>query len=71
MSDKKTAIEIPEPLYKHIEGLIQGSGFNSVTDFVVFVLRDVVYDNREMESSDLTPYEERRIRDKLKLLGYL
>ncbi|MHB8079044.1 MAG: CopG family transcriptional regulator [Candidatus Krumholzibacteriia bacterium] len=52
MPNPKVTLKIPKPLYEHISRLIEGSGFNSVTDFVVFVLRDIVYEGRvpEMEA---------------------
>jgi Arc/MetJ-type ribon-helix-helix transcriptional regulator len=46
MPNPKVTLKIPKPLYDHISRLIEGSGFNSVTDFVVFVLRDIVYEGR-------------------------
>ena len=46
MPNPKVTLKIPKPLYDHISRLIGGSGFNSVTDFVVFVLRDIVYEGR-------------------------
>ena len=70
MPPPKVTLKIPKPLYEHMKQLISGSGFNSVTDFVVFVLRDVVYEG-QVEGKDLTPYELKRIKEKLKILGYL
>jgi hypothetical protein len=46
MPQPKVTLKIPKPLYDHIKVLIEGSGFNSVTDFVVFVLRDIIYEGR-------------------------
>ena len=71
MPQPKVTIKIPKPLYDHIKGLIGDSGFNSVTDFIVFVLRDIAYEGNHEKGTELTPYELRRIKDKLKLLGYL
>ena len=71
MPNAKVSIKIPKPLYEHIKGLIKDSSFNSVTDYIVFILRDIVYEGQCEEHSDLTPYELRRIKDKLKILGYL
>ena len=38
----KVTLKIPRPLYNKIVELIEGRGYNSVTDFVVYVLRDLV-----------------------------
>jgi hypothetical protein len=83
MPQPKVTLKIPKPLYEHISRLIDGSGFNSVTDFVVFVLRDVVYEGRlpgggspapTADGSELPQFsgeQLERIKRKLKDLGYL
>ena len=48
-SSGKTTIKIPTPLYARISALIEGAGYNSVTDFIVYVLRDLVGE-RELET---------------------
>ena len=37
----KVTIKIPRPLYNHLNGIRGNLGFNSVTDFVVYVLRNI------------------------------
>ena len=70
MSDRVT-IKIPRPLYDRIHRVIDGAGFSSPTDFIVFVLRDLVGSLSEEEAADLTAAELRAIRRKLENLGYL
>lgn len=71
--EPKVTIKIPRPLYNRIQELIEGAGFNSVTDFIVYVLRDLVTlgwgPGDAVES--LTHEEIVRIRERLKGLGYL
>lgn len=75
-SESKVTIKIPRPLYNHLAEIVKDSGFNSVTDFIVFVLRDLI-SNQSHESpmpsqpSALTPQEIEAIRSRLKSLGYL
>jgi Arc/MetJ-type ribon-helix-helix transcriptional regulator len=75
--DSKVTIKIPRILYSRISEIVEGSGFNSVTDFVVYVLRDLVSTRTEKESSkrideeDLSKEEIEAIRKRLKSLGYL
>jgi len=38
----KVTLKIPRPLYDKIGRAIAGAGYNSVTDFVVYVMRDLV-----------------------------
>ena len=42
LGSEKVTIKIPRPLYGKIAYVIEGAGYNSVTDFVVYVLRDLV-----------------------------
>jgi Arc/MetJ-type ribon-helix-helix transcriptional regulator len=70
MPQPKVTLKIPRHLYDHIKGLIADSGFNSVTDFVVFVLRDIVYEGKDSHR-EFSAEELDRIKKKLKSLGYL
>ena len=42
----KVTIKIPRPLYNHIKLIKENLGFNSVTDFVVYLLRNIVSSGR-------------------------
>ncbi len=78
MKEPKVTVKIPRPLYERIQVIIQDSGFSSCTDFIVFVLRDLVGD-RALEKHEpavgLTNHvnndELAEIRRKLQNLGYL
>lgn len=66
-------MSIPLPLYQKIEKLIEGTGFTSVSEFVVYVLREVVAmkERRGDKTPHLTPEEEKELEEKLRALGYL
>jgi Arc/MetJ-type ribon-helix-helix transcriptional regulator len=68
-----TTVSIPESLFKRIEKLIEGSGFKSVSEFVTFVLRQVVADMEaeKLKGEGLTDEERKAIIERLKRLGYL
>ncbi len=75
--NNKVTVKIPRPLYERIQQVIEDSGFSSPTDFVVFVLRDLVGD-RALEKNEpekgaraATNDEIDDIRRKLENLGYL
>jgi Arc/MetJ-type ribon-helix-helix transcriptional regulator len=71
--DKKyTTVSIPTTLYNRIKNLTKGTGFKSVSDYVTYVLREVVA-MHEMEKTSEPFGEEdvKRIKDRLKALGYL
>ena len=68
--DNKVTIKIPRPLYNHLKLLIEDSGFNSVNDFIVYILRDIA-SNTKMEKEDQLSKEEiETIKERLKNLGY-
>jgi hypothetical protein len=70
MKDKVT-IKIPRALYNSLKKQIAGTGFNSVTDFIVYLLRDIVSSGRVEQESALSQQEVEAIRKRLKSLGYL
>lgn len=67
----KVTIKIPRPLYDKISRVIEGAGYNSVTDFVVYVLRDIVSTHRIGESAPYSEEEIRLVKERLRSLGYL
>jgi hypothetical protein len=69
MNDKVT-IKIPRRLYSKIQQLITESGFDSPTDFIVYVLRDVLSEAGE-NSGEFSAEELRALKHKLRNLGYL
>ena len=46
MPDKAT-IKIPKVLYDSLKDQIKGTGFSSVTDYIVYVMRDIVASSSE------------------------
>lgn len=68
----KVTLKIPKPLYDNLKEIIKETGFNSVTEFVVYVLRDIA-SGKSFKRSDegLTRKEIEAVRDRLKSLGYL
>jgi hypothetical protein len=69
--DNKASIKIPRPLYNSLKGLIDDSGFNSVNDFIVYVLRDIVANTPTDKENHLRQEEIETIKERLRNLGYL
>ena len=67
----KVTIKIPRPLYEKIGRLIEDSGYNSVTDFVVYVLRDIVSAHGATTDTPYSEEELKEIKEHLRKLGYL
>jgi hypothetical protein len=70
---QKVTIKIPRILYDRLTDIVEGSGFNSVTEFIVYVLRDLASSHtvpNSNEQSALNKDEIDAIRKRLKSLGY-
>jgi hypothetical protein len=83
-TDSQVTLKIPRPLYEQLKQVIAGSGFHSVTEFAVYVLRDLVShhgrgdgapgippEGAEGDVQALSPAEIEAIRKRLESLGYL
>lgn len=72
-------LKIPRPLYERLQQLIEGTGFRSVTEFAVYVLRDLAAQplpekqrrKGRKAGARMTEEELRSARERLRELGYL
>ena len=65
-------LKIPRPLYEQLGQVIDGTGFRSVTEFAVYVLRDLVASHGAAEGGgQLSRDELDAVRRRLQALGYL
>ena len=69
---KYTTLSIPTPLAEKIKKRIEGTGFNSLSSYVTYVLREVI-SGMEEETVDegFSKEDEERVKDRLRALGYL
>lgn len=63
-------VSVPEPLYNRIKDRCEGTGFESVDEYVEYVLREVVEDEEE-EEEEFSEEDEEKVRERLKALGYM
>lgn len=73
MPTKYTTVSIPQTLHDRLERLIRKkTGFKSVSDYVTYVLREVVAMHETKEVPEpFTSEDIEEIRARLKALGYL
>jgi hypothetical protein len=68
-------LKIPRPLYEQLGQVIEGTGFKSVTEFAVYVLRDLVASRSSggagAPAEQLSREELDAVRRRLQALGYL
>ncbi|NMC06580.1 MAG: CopG family transcriptional regulator [Candidatus Lokiarchaeota archaeon] len=74
MADPAKDVKIPASLHARIEKRLPSTGFPTVSDYVAYLIREVL-DSIEREEKkdkkDFTPEEEREIEDRLRNLGYI
>jgi Arc/MetJ-type ribon-helix-helix transcriptional regulator len=68
---KFTTISIPTPLAEKIKKKIKGTGFTSLSSYVTYVLREVISGMEEEEDEVFTKEDEKRVKDRLRALGYI
>ncbi len=74
--ESKVTVKIPRPLYRKIQQVVEDSGFNSPTDFIVYVLRDLMGEAEAGAEAhggalEFNQDELEEVKRKLKNLGYL
>jgi Arc/MetJ-type ribon-helix-helix transcriptional regulator len=69
---KYTTISIPTPLAEKIKKQIEGTGFNSLSSYVTYVLRQIASSTDESEAHrGFTKEDEEKIKQRLRKLGYI
>ena len=74
MDDKKyTTVSIPSPLAEKIKKRMEGTGFNSISSYVTYVLRQVIssIEEEERQKEAFSKEDEEKVKDRLRALGYL
>ncbi|MFH1014000.1 MAG: CopG family transcriptional regulator [Thermoplasmatota archaeon] len=69
---KYTTISIPTPLAEKIKKRIEGTGFNSLSSYVTYVLREVISNTSEDDRDEaFSKEDEEKVKERLRALGYL
>ncbi len=67
----RVTIKIPRDLYDALKKLTSSSGFSSVNEFIVYVMRTVASGGEPNSNDRLTGDEITAVRERLLRLGYL
>jgi Arc/MetJ-type ribon-helix-helix transcriptional regulator len=66
----KQTVEIPSDLHSAIQSKVRRTEFDSVDEYIVYVLEEVVAASDD-ESAEYNDVDEEEVQDRLKSLGYL
>lgn len=65
---KFTAVSIPTSLFKKVEKRIAGTKFTSVSNYVAYMLREIMADEEE---EPFRTEDKEKVKARLKALGYI
>ena len=68
MAEEKNTISVPAPLYDKIREKIKDTEFKSVSDYVIYVLNELM---SEEDEEALSKEDEEKIKARLRSLGYI
>jgi len=71
MKGKKKAVYIPEEIYNKIEQRVADTEFDSVDEYIAFVLAEVLKENDEEDRPAYSKEDEEEVKKRLRDLGYL
>ncbi len=72
MKKEKKALFLPAELYDRIEERVKATEFNSISEYVIFVMEEVLKEEEEDEGEKaLSKEDEKDVRDRLRSLGYV
>ena len=67
-----TTVSIPRPLADKIKKKIEKTGFSSVSDYVTYILREIISNVEEKGKKEaFSKEDEELVKKRLKSLGYL
>jgi|SRR3989344_7859181 len=69
--DKTTEIRIPKTIEGFFREKVKTTGFSSTSDYITYILRQVVANYEKKEEGKLSEEEKEKVRENLRGLGYL
>ncbi|RKY97467.1 MAG: CopG family transcriptional regulator [Candidatus Hydrothermota bacterium] len=69
-STEFTDIPVPTHIVEKIKKRIQGTEFETVSDYIAYVLREVLEETEE-EEGVYSKEDEEKVKERLRALGYL
>jgi len=70
--EELASVSIPKTLYKKLEDRIRGTGFDSVSVYVTYLVREALTEAEAVkENHQFSKDDEERVKERLRSLGYL
>ena len=72
MEKKYTTITIPTTLAEKLKERIEGTGFNSLSSYVAYILRQILSSTQKKENKEaFSEEDEEKVKKRLRGLGYI
>jgi len=68
---EKVKIEIDRQMHDRIKERLQTTGFTSVSDYVQYVLEEVLSSMEEDPQDKMSDEDQEKVKERLRALGYL
>ena len=66
-----TTVSIPKTLADKVKKKIEKTGFNSMSDYVTYILREMISNNEDKSNKEaFSKEDEKLVKKRLKSLGY-
>ena len=64
-------VSLPAELYSMVEERVKATGFGSVEEYIIFILKEVLKEEGGEEDGAFSKEEEEEVKKRLKALGYM
>ncbi|MAG08688.1 CopG family transcriptional regulator [Candidatus Woesearchaeota archaeon] len=68
-----TTVSIPKILAEKVKKRIEGTGFNSISSYITYILRQIISESEDSEKKEnpFSKEDEIKVKERLRSLGYL
>ena len=70
-NERKISLAMSQALHDRLQERVDATGFESIEEYILFILAEVVRDEGGDDEGSLTEDQEKKIEDTLRGLGYL
>ena len=70
-SGEMISVNIPKKLVEKIKKRIEGTGFDSVSSYIAYVLDEILSEMDDESDDKFSEEDEKKVKERLRALGYL
>jgi len=70
-TEKQVKIDLPASIVEKIKKRIEGTGFDSVSSYIAYVLDEMLNDTDNDSGDKFSEEDEKKVKERLRALGYM